>query len=150
MVRPVELQDVFSKTQAAERITQLQKAHPENQQQQAATETGRKNQAQQRKPVPSARTDEVILHCEKDKEKREKKKTANEDADDEKETAQSAADEEETPDGDDQPEPETPEPGIQPVFLSIRIDYNQLSTVTHRTWKKLDKTEFQFGSMDLK
>jgi hypothetical protein len=86
MVRPVELQDVFAKTQAAERITQLQKSQPENQQQQAAAETTRKNQAQQRKPVPSARTDEVILHREQDaKEKKDKKKQSREKADGEPE-----------------------------------------------------------------
>lgn len=74
MVRPVELQDVFAKTQAAERIQQLQKSHLENQQHQAAADTARKARADQRKPVPPAKTDEVILHHEEEKRDRDKKK----------------------------------------------------------------------------
>lgn len=74
MVRPVELQDVFAKTQAAERIQQLQKSHLENQQRQAAADTARKAQAEQRKPVPQAKTDEVILHHDQEKRDSGKKK----------------------------------------------------------------------------
>lgn len=80
MVRPVELQDVFAKTQAAERIQQLQKAHLENQQRQAAADTARKAQADQRKPVPLAKTDEVILHHEEEKRDGGKKKKKPDDA----------------------------------------------------------------------
>lgn len=74
MVRPVELQDVFAKTQAAERIQQLQKSHLENQQHQAAANTARKAHADQRKPVPLAKTDEVILHHKDEKRDHDKKK----------------------------------------------------------------------------
>jgi hypothetical protein len=77
MVRPVELQDVFAKTQAAERITQLQKAQPENQQRQAAAETTQKSQEHQRKPVKSTHADEVVLHREKDQKDKKKKKKKN-------------------------------------------------------------------------
>lgn len=89
MVRPVELQDLFAKTQAAERITQLQKTHLENQQRQAAADTARKAQADQRKPVPLPKTDEVILHHDQEKRDRGKKKKKPDDAarDDEKKDA---------------------------------------------------------------
>ena len=44
MVRPVELQDNLAKTPAVERIAQLQKSDPENEQRQVIQSTGQKTQ----------------------------------------------------------------------------------------------------------
>lgn len=76
MVRPVELQDVLSKTQAAERITQLQKSSPENDQRQSLLVAGQKASEAQHKSTPTVHPDEVILHRnpqEEGKKKRNKK-----------------------------------------------------------------------------
>jgi hypothetical protein len=75
MVRPVELQDAIAKTPAAERITQLQKAGPENDQRQSLLIASQKTQEAQHKTTPTVHPDEVILHRdrpEKDKKKRGK------------------------------------------------------------------------------
>lgn len=77
MVRPVELQDAIAKTPAAERITQLQKAGPENDQKYALLIGGQKTQEAQRKATPTVHPDEVILHRDRpsgDKKKGGKKK----------------------------------------------------------------------------
>ena len=64
MVRPIEMQDLFSKTQAAERVHQMQKAAPEQAQrtQQAANEE--EAVVRQKKPNPSDETNEPVLHKE--------------------------------------------------------------------------------------
>jgi hypothetical protein len=63
MVRPVELQDAIAKTPAAERIAQLQKAGPENDQRQSLLVGGQKAHEAQHKTTPAVHPDEVILHC---------------------------------------------------------------------------------------
>jgi len=79
MVRPVELQDALGKTPAVERIAQLQKANSENEQRQVIQTEGQKHDDAQRKAVPTAHSDEVVLHRdhgnEKDKDKRKKKQS---------------------------------------------------------------------------
>ena len=62
MVRPVELQDVLAKTSAAEKITQIQRASPENDQRQALLIAGQKAHEAQHKTTPTVHPDEVILH----------------------------------------------------------------------------------------
>jgi len=80
VVRPVELQDVFAKTQAAERVADTQRAQPENDQRQAAETGQRQTEAARRKPVPPPKGDEVILHREKRKDdEKEKKKCPDQD-----------------------------------------------------------------------
>lgn len=76
MVRPVELQDALGKTQAVERIAQLQKANSENEQRQVIQTEGQKHDDAQRKAVPTAHSDEVVLHRDRDnpKDKGKKKK----------------------------------------------------------------------------
>lgn len=77
MVRPVELQDALGKTQAVERIAQLQKANSENEQRQVIQSEGQKRDDAERKAMPAAHSDEVVLHREpadkKDKDKEKKK-----------------------------------------------------------------------------
>jgi hypothetical protein len=74
MVKPVELQDALGKTQAVERIAQLQKANPENEQRQAIQSAGQKTEDAHRKPPPAAHSDEVVLHRDSEREKENKKK----------------------------------------------------------------------------
>ena len=103
MVRPVELQDLFSKTQAAERVTELQKAHTENQQRQAASETAHRADDQQRKTVASTKSDEVILHRDHDeKDKKDKKKKLEDEGEDTQSQSQA--------EHDDGSQPEDAEP----------------------------------------
>ncbi|MBI5867636.1 MAG: hypothetical protein HZB43_05005 [candidate division Zixibacteria bacterium] len=73
MVQPIELQDVLAKTQAAERITQLQKASPENDQRQSLLIAGQKASEAQHKATPAVHPDEVILHRNPEEEKKRKK-----------------------------------------------------------------------------
>jgi len=80
MVRPVELQDALGKTQAVERIAQLQKANSENEQRQVIQSEGQKHDDAERKAMPAAHSDEVVLHRDptdkKDKDKQKKKDQA--------------------------------------------------------------------------
>lgn len=82
-MRPVELQDALGKTQAVERIAQLQKANSENEQRQVIQNAAQKTQDVQRKPTPTAHPDEVVLHRDRDKDKegRKKKQKPDEQAD---------------------------------------------------------------------
>ena len=86
MVRPVELQDALGKTQAVERIAQLQKANAENEQRQVIQSEGQKHEDDQRKATPASHSDEVVLHREhgdkKDKDKQKKKEQPEEPAPD--------------------------------------------------------------------
>lgn len=73
-MRPVELQNLFAKTQAVERITEAQKAQPENAQRHAIQDGERQTVAKKRKPNPTPRGDEVILHRDQTNEQRDDKK----------------------------------------------------------------------------
>ncbi len=65
MVRPIDLQDALSKTQAVLKITESLRANPENEQRTALVLTDQKNKDDQKKPVPTQHSDQVILHREK-------------------------------------------------------------------------------------
>ena len=71
MVEPIALQDNLGKTPAAEKITQIEKSQPEVAQRDSAIEGQRKSVEQQSKPQPAEKSDEVIIH--RDREKKEKK-----------------------------------------------------------------------------
>ena len=58
MVQPVELQNVLAKTPAAERITQLQKANPENDQRQSIMVVGQKSHDSQGKAAPAVQSEQ--------------------------------------------------------------------------------------------
>jgi hypothetical protein len=72
MVRPIDLQDNLSKTQAAERMNQIQKAHGEMGQRQAADALKEKTSAEMEKAKASEKADMVIIRKEQDKEKRKR------------------------------------------------------------------------------
>jgi hypothetical protein len=116
MVRPVELQDTLGKTPAVERITQLQKANPENEQRQVMQSTGQKAQEAQRRPVPATHTDEVVLHRERQKE--EKKKQEGEK---DKQEKQATIDEHGAAADDDESQGDDDERQIPPPVLDITI-----------------------------
>ncbi|MBD3297683.1 MAG: hypothetical protein GF341_03430 [candidate division Zixibacteria bacterium] len=65
MVRPIDLQDALSKTQAVLKITESLRANPENEQRTALVLTDQKNKDDQKKPTPTQHSDQVILHREK-------------------------------------------------------------------------------------
>jgi hypothetical protein len=67
MVRPIDLQDNLSKTQAAERMNQIQKAHGEMGQRQVADALKEKATADMEKAKASEKADMVIIRKEKNK-----------------------------------------------------------------------------------
>ena len=86
-MRPIALQDNLAKTQAAERMNQIQKAHGEMEQRLTADALKEKTTADMEKTRESQKTDMVIIRDdeEKEKEKRKKKDKQNrpDDGDDE-------------------------------------------------------------------
>lgn len=65
MVRPIDLQDALSKTQAVLKVTESLRANPENEQRTALILTDQKHKDDQKKPTPTQHSDEVILHRDK-------------------------------------------------------------------------------------
>ena len=72
-MRPIELQDNLSKTQAAEKVNQIQKAHSEMEQRLAASALKEKSASGMDKPHATEQTDMVIIHKDDEKEKEKKK-----------------------------------------------------------------------------
>ncbi|GAB4317129.1 MAG: hypothetical protein Kow0074_05540 [Candidatus Zixiibacteriota bacterium] len=85
MVRPIDLQDVLSKTQAVLKVTESLRANPENEQRTALVMTSQKNKEDQKKPTPTQHSDEVVLH--RDKPDQQGKEPSNQDSTEE-DTAQ--------------------------------------------------------------
>lgn len=73
-MRPIALQDNLAKTQAAERMNQIQKAHGEMEQRLAADALKQKTTADMEKARESEKTDMLIIREEQEKEKRDKHK----------------------------------------------------------------------------
>lgn len=73
MVRPIDLQDNLSKTQAAERMNQIQKAHGEMGQRQVADALKERTTAEAEKTRASEKTDMVIIRKDQEKENRRRK-----------------------------------------------------------------------------
>ena len=69
MVEPVALQDNLGKTPAAEKITQIEKAQPELAQRDTALVGRKKAVEQQSKPIPTDKSDEVIIHRDQEQQK---------------------------------------------------------------------------------
>jgi hypothetical protein len=61
MVRPIDLQDNLAKTQAVERMNQIQKAHSEMGQRQAAEALREKSTADMERTRPSGKLDMVLI-----------------------------------------------------------------------------------------
>lgn len=77
MVRPIELPDLLSKMPLAEKINQIQKSAPDVAQRNFAAELEEKKAEQERKSVPTAKTDEAIIHRDKEKKEDKQKKKKN-------------------------------------------------------------------------
>ncbi len=71
MVRPIDLQDNLSKTQAAERMNQIQKAHGEMGQRQVADSLREKALEDLKRAKASEKTDMVVIRKDQEREKRE-------------------------------------------------------------------------------
>jgi len=74
MVRPIDLQDNLSKTQAAERVNQIQKAHGEMGQRQVADALKEKASAEAERPRANEKTDMVTIRTDEKKEGRHRLK----------------------------------------------------------------------------
>jgi len=74
MVRPIDLQDNLSKTQAAERVNQIQKAHGEMGQRQVADALKEKASAETERPRANEKTDMVTIRTDQKKEGRQRLK----------------------------------------------------------------------------
>jgi hypothetical protein len=71
MVRPIDLQDNLSKTQAAERMNQIQKAHGEMGQRQVADALKEKALEDMSKAKASEKSDMVVIRKDQERENRE-------------------------------------------------------------------------------
>lgn len=72
MVRPIDLQDNLSKTQAAERMNQIQKAHGEVGQRTMADALKERASADLERTHAGEKSDMVIIRREQEKEKKKK------------------------------------------------------------------------------
>jgi hypothetical protein len=77
-MRPIALADNLAKTQAAERINQIQKAHGEMEQRQAADALREKVIADLNKTKESEQTDMVIIRKEQEEERKRQQKQKDE------------------------------------------------------------------------
>jgi len=74
MVRPIDLQDNLAKTQAAERMNQIQKSHGEVGQQQVAGALKEKAAAEMERTRAAEKTDMLVIRSSKEEEEKEKEK----------------------------------------------------------------------------
>lgn len=81
MVRPIELQDNLAKTQAAERMNQIQKSHGEMGQRAVADALKEKAAAEMERAREAKEADMVIIQGDQDKEEKEKKQGKKKDED---------------------------------------------------------------------
>lgn len=87
MVRPIDIADHLAKTQAAEKVNQIQKSAPDMDQRQFALQLEGKLIQKQQQPTPAPKTDEVIIHRDKQKQDQEKKKKQDKENDKKKKSA---------------------------------------------------------------
>lgn len=80
MVRPIELTDLFAKTTAAEKVMQIEKSAPEMAQRQFEFQLAMQQAEKQTKTTPLKKTDEAIIHRDKDKEKKRDKRKKKKDS----------------------------------------------------------------------
>lgn len=74
MVRPVDMQDNYSKAPLAGRQQHIQQTSPEITQRQAAQQLVQQHLADQAKPLPSAGRDEVELHLDEEREQDQRRR----------------------------------------------------------------------------
>ena len=74
MVRPIDIADHLAKTQAAEKVNQIQKAAPDMDQRQFALQLEGKLIRKHEQANPTVKTDEVIIHRDNPKKEQQQKK----------------------------------------------------------------------------
>ena len=74
MVRPVDMQDNYSKAPLAGRQQHIQQTSPEITQRQAAQQLVQQHLADQTRPMPSAGRDEVELHLDEEREQDQRRR----------------------------------------------------------------------------
>ncbi|MCK4657498.1 MAG: hypothetical protein KAT85_10715 [candidate division Zixibacteria bacterium] len=79
MVRPIDIADHLAKTQAAEKVNQIQKAAPDMDQRQFALQLEGKLIRKHEQANPTVKTDEVIIHRDNPKKEQQQKKKKDED-----------------------------------------------------------------------
>lgn len=72
MVQPIAVVENLAKTPLAERVNQLQKVAPDTDQRQAAQVVDQRNAQKQREAVPTEKTDEAIIHRDRDQKQQQK------------------------------------------------------------------------------
>lgn len=73
MVKPIALADNLAKTPLAERVNQIQKTAPDTDQRQAAQVAQAQQIQKQREAQPTEKTDEAIIHRDKQQAKHQDK-----------------------------------------------------------------------------
>jgi hypothetical protein len=74
MVRPIDIADHLAKTQAAEKVNQIQKAAPNMDQRQFALQLETKLIQKHEQAAPTVKTDEVIIHRDNPKKEQQQQK----------------------------------------------------------------------------
>ena len=74
MVRPIDIADHLAKTQAAEKVNQIQKAAPGMDQRQFALQLEGKLIQKHEQAAPTVKTDEVIIHRDNPKKEQQQKR----------------------------------------------------------------------------
>lgn len=74
MVRPVEMQDNYSKAPLASRQQHIQQTSPEIAQRLAAQQQAQQHLVDQSRPVPTEGRDEVELHLEEDRDQQQQRR----------------------------------------------------------------------------
>jgi hypothetical protein len=79
MAEPIDLQNILSKTQAAEKLVKLEKAKPDLAQSQFNADFQTKVKNRKSKVQDTEKTDEVIIHKDNNKKEKDKKEKDKED-----------------------------------------------------------------------
>jgi hypothetical protein len=94
MAEPIDLQNILSKTQAAEKLVKLEKAKPDLAQSQFNADYQTKVRNRKSKVQDTEKTDEVIIHKDNNKKEKDKEDEENEATRDEGHTGDSHTDDE--------------------------------------------------------
>jgi len=77
MVRAIELSDMLAKTTVAEKVAQIEKAAPDVAQRQFSLKLADQKAERQQKAQPTKKTDEAIIHKDREKKDDNQKKKKN-------------------------------------------------------------------------
>ena len=92
MVRPVDLQDNFSKAPAASRAQQIQQANPEMAHRQTSQDMAQQHVQDQNRPLPAEETDQVSLRSDEDEGKQGRNRHSGKRKPEEESSGESAGD----------------------------------------------------------